>query len=100
MIKSLLISEIHRIFILGTTLLDRYELKSSRWKIEGQQVNHSRDGLQFPRVSWGFCAVFNKMIISPYLEVETISCLLGVKLDLISFPADTHEPLEVAGIRR
>ena len=41
------------IFILGTSLLDRYELKFPRWKVEGQLVKHSRDGLQFHSMSSG-----------------------------------------------
>ena len=46
--------------------------------MEGQAFTRSSS---IPARLLGFCAVFSKMTISPYSEVETISRLLGVKLD-------------------
>ena len=50
--QKLFSSSIKVLFILGTSLLDSYELKSPRLKVEGQLMKHSRSGLQFSHVSW------------------------------------------------
>ena len=89
--QKLFSSSIWVIFILGTNLLImNWSLHVGRWKEKWwsiyEVVFKSRARLL------GFCAIFSKTAITLYWEVEITSFLLGVKLDLKSFPSMCSMP--------
>ena len=75
------------LFMLGTTLLGWYGLKSQRWEMKGQLVEAFMKWSSYLARLLGSYATSSKKVITPYSEVEITSSLLGVKLDLIRFPS-------------
>jgi len=75
MIKRLFSSSTKVIYILGTTLIVRDELKSLCWEMDGQLIEAFMKWSSFPMHLLGFSAAFNKMVITPSCNDETFVAL-------------------------
>jgi len=82
--------------MLATAQVDRYENEIEflrEGNVKGPLEMDSRSGFALQLASR---AVFNKLTITFYWEVQMMNCFLGVKLDSKGFPtiyANLHETL-------
>ena len=88
---------IHVLFILGTSLLDSYELKSPCFQGGRPTGEASPKWSSIPMGLMAFCAVFMTMVITPCSDVQMACRWMRWKLDLMVFPSMYrmhHETLE------